>query len=209
MLVLYTDGLIEISRDILEGERVLERVVTSDAAVHAANMAQFIERAIAKEAPRDDIAILAVRFGRPEVRWQFEAEDARAAYTMRDEYFQALTQAGVVEEDDLSICGLIFAELVGNAVRHAPGPLSVSVEFRGPEILLHVIDKGPGFTYEPALPESLWSEGGRGLFLVSMLARAVNVERLAGLGTHVTATLPVSRSSHANGASTRPGAAAS
>lgn len=200
MLVLYTDGLIEISRDILEGEKTLEQVVTSDAAVHAANMAQFIERAIAKEAPRDDIAILAVRFGRPEVRWQFEAEDARAAYTMRDQYFQTLAHAGVTDEGDLSMCGLIFAELVGNAVRHAPGPLSVSVEFRGPEILLHVIDKGPGFTYEPSLPASLWAEGGRGLFLVSTMARAVEVERLPGLGTHVTATLPASRVFNRNGA---------
>lgn len=193
LLVLYTDGLIEISRDIFEGERVLEGVIASRAVVHAANMAEFIERAIGNATPRDDIAILAVRFGRPEARWQFQAEDARAAYAMRSEFFQRLKDAGVAEEDDLSICGLIFAELVGNAVRHAPGPLSVSLEFRESEIVLHVIDKGPGFTYEPALPASVWSESGRGLFLVTALARAVNVERLPGLGTHVAATLPASR----------------
>lgn len=191
MLVLYTDGLIEITRDIVAGEQMLERVVASKAVLHAANMAEFIERAIAHQAPRDDIAILAMRFGRPEMRWQFEAADARAAYAMRDQYFRSLQEAGAYDEEELSTCGLIFAELIGNAVRYAPGSLSVSLEIRGRDIVLHVIDKGPGFTYEPSLPSNIWAEGGRGLFLVATLARAVQVERLPGLGSHVMATLPV------------------
>lgn len=191
MLVLYTDGLIEITRDILEGERILEAVVGSNAVTHAGNSAEFIERAIGNESPRDDIAILTVQFGPPEKRWQFEAADARAAYAMRGEFFSMLRDAGVREKDDLATCGLIFSELVGNAVRYAPGPLSVSLEFRGGDIVLHVIDKGPGFAFEPSLPANIWSENGRGLYLVSMLAGAVQVERLPGLGTHVAATLPV------------------
>ncbi len=191
MLVLYTDGLIEITRDVISGDELLERVVSSDAVAHATNAAEFIERAIANQAPRDDIAILVVRFGEPEVRWQFQAADARAAYAMREEYFRNITTLCAPSEEELANCGLIFAELVGNAVRHAPGPLSVSLERRGDELVLHVIDRGPGFRYEPALPPSIWSEGGRGLFLVSALASDVQVERLAGLGTHVTVTLPV------------------
>jgi serine phosphatase RsbU (regulator of sigma subunit)/anti-sigma regulatory factor (Ser/Thr protein kinase) len=190
VLVLYTDGLIEISRDVIAGEQTLARVVASQAMLHAANMAQFIERAIAEEQPRDDIAILTVRFGCPEMRWQFEAADARAAYTLRDEFFASLSRAGA-KEDDVSMCGLIFSELIGNAVRHAPGALSVSLEYSGGGVKLHVIDSGPGFTYEPSLPDSIWAEGGRGLFLVSTLAREVVVERLPGLGSHVIVTLPV------------------
>lgn len=96
-----------------------------------------------------------------------------------------------MDEKDLGICGVIFAELVGNAVRHAPGALSVSLEFRGEEAVLHVIDKGPGFHYDPALPQTLWAESGRGLFLVSRLAREVRVDRLPGPGSHVAVTLPV------------------
>lgn len=191
MLVLYTDGLIEISRDVIAGDRTLEDVVRSDAVSHAANSAEFIERAIAHEAPRDDIAILVAAFGKSETRWNFEAADARAAYTMRDHFFRRLRDACAPDEDELATCGLIFAELIGNAVRHAPGPLSISLEFRDDRAVLHVIDKGPGFTYHPALPENLWAEGGRGLFLVSSLARDVQVERLAGLGSHVIVTLPV------------------
>ncbi|HEY9179945.1 MAG TPA: SpoIIE family protein phosphatase [Candidatus Baltobacteraceae bacterium] len=191
MLILYTDGLIEISRDVIDGEARLERVVASDAVPHAANAAEFIERAIANEAPRDDIAILAIAFGTSERRWQFQAADARAAYTMRDEYHRMLADVCERDEEALATCSLIFAELVGNAVRYAPGPLSVSLERRAKDVVLHVIDKGPGFTYEPSLPASLWAEGGRGLFLVSTLARKVCVERLTGLGTHVAVTLPI------------------
>jgi anti-sigma regulatory factor (Ser/Thr protein kinase) len=65
------------------------------------------------------------------------------------------------------------------------------LEFREDAAVLHVIDKGPGFRYDPALPENLWSEGGRGLFLVSNLARNVHVEQLPGLGSHVIVTLPI------------------
>lgn len=191
VLVLYTDGLIEISRDIIAGDRTLDEVVGCDAVIHAANPAEFIERAIANQSPRDDIAILVVNFGKPELRWQFEAADARSGYTMRDEYFRRLSDACSLDEEDYAMCGVIFSELIGNAVRHAPGPLSISLEIRGDEAVLHVIDKGPGFRYKPALPESLWSEGGRGLYLVSRLARDVQVERLPGLGSHVVVTLPV------------------
>lgn len=191
ILVLYTDGLIEISHDVMRGEATLERVVKSDAVMHTANVAEFIERAIAYEAPRDDIAILAINFSKSERRWQFEAEDARAAYTMRDEFFRMLSTVCEPDDESFSSCGLIFAELIGNAVRHAPGPLSVSLEQRDGDLILHMIDKGPGFTYEPALPKSVWAESGRGLFLVSMLAREVQVERLTGMGTHVAVTLPI------------------
>jgi len=193
MLVLYTDGLIEISRDVIEGDRMLERVVASQAVMHAANAAQFIERAIAHEAPRDDIAILVANFGAAEIRWQFEAADARAAYVMRDEFFRNLEHLCMMDEEQYSMCGLIFAELVGNAVRHAPGPLSVSLEPRGDEVMLHVIDRGAGFDYRPELPQSIWAESGRGLFLVASVSRNVEVERLPGLGSHVIVTLPVMR----------------
>jgi serine phosphatase RsbU (regulator of sigma subunit)/anti-sigma regulatory factor (Ser/Thr protein kinase) len=190
-LVLYTDGIIEVSRDVVAGEQMLERVLGSDAVMHATNPAEFIERAIADQAPRDDIAILVLNFSRPEIRWQFEAEDARAAYSMRHEFFAKLNDVAPMDDETMANCGIIFAELIGNAVRHAPGPLSVSLQRRGTRVMLHVIDKGPGFDYRPSLPADVWSEGGRGLYLVSKLASHVVVERIPGLGSHVTVTLPV------------------
>jgi len=191
MLVLYTDGVVEITRDIDAGEQMLESVLRSDAIVHAANPAEFVERAIGNLAPRDDIAILVVNFAPSELRWQFEAADVRSAYAMRDEFFQSLLNLCRPSEEDLVSCGVIFAELIGNAVRHAPGPLSVSLELRDGAPVLHVIDRGPGFSFEPRLPANIWSETGRGLYLISKLAHKVEVERLPGLGSHVVVTLPV------------------
>ena len=191
LLVLYTDGVIEATHDILEGEQMLQRVLASDAVLRAANPAEFIERAIGNQDPRDDIAVLVLNFALMEMRWQFEAADARAAYTMRDGYFRALQTACDPSPEELSTCGLIFAELIGNAVRHAPGPLSLSLEFKNGSALLHVVDKGPGFNFEPALPSNLWAECGRGLYLVSKLARGVTAEPVPGLGSHIIVTLPV------------------
>lgn len=191
MLVLYTDGVIEITRDVVAGEAMLERVLSSDAVLYSASPAEFIERAIANQKPRDDIAIIVLNFARTEMRWQFEAADARAAYTLRDDYFARLQELCELDPQSASTCGVIFAELIGNAVRHAPGPLTVSLELRGCDVVLHVIDKGPGFTYQPSLPANLWAESGRGLYLVSKLARKAAVERVPGLGSHVSVTLPV------------------
>lgn len=192
MLVLYTDGVIEAGRDAIAGEAMLRDVLRSDAAIHASNPAEFLERAIADLTPRDDIAIMAIMFGASETRrWQFEAADARSAYTFREEYFESLLRLCGATENELATCGLIYAELIGNAVRHAPGPLSVTMELRGDDVILHVIDKGPGFTYDPHLPSNVWAESGRGLFLINALAREARAERIPGRGSHITVTLPV------------------
>jgi serine phosphatase RsbU (regulator of sigma subunit)/anti-sigma regulatory factor (Ser/Thr protein kinase) len=191
MLVLYTDGLVEASRDVVAGEAMLQAVLSSDAILYTANPAEFVERTIAGQAPRDDIAVIVVNFAHVGARWQFEAADSRSAYTMRDEYFRSLLRWSQADDEQLSVCGLIFAELIGNAVRHAPGPLSASLEVRGDSIVLHVIDDGPGFDFKPKLPSNLWAESGRGLYLIQRLAQRVVVERLPGRGSHVAVTLPV------------------
>jgi signal transduction histidine kinase len=171
---------------------MLEDVLASEAVLYATNPAEYIERAIANQTPRDDIAILAINFAPPQLRWQFAAADARSAYTLREEFFRALSTFCDPTEEELSTCGLIFAELIGNVVRHAPGALSVALELRETDLVLHLIDRGPGFDYQPALPENVWAESGRGLYLISMLAKRVCVERLPGLGSHMAVTLPIS-----------------
>jgi serine phosphatase RsbU (regulator of sigma subunit)/anti-sigma regulatory factor (Ser/Thr protein kinase) len=191
LLVLYTDGIVEIDRDVIAGTKMLERVLASDAVLHAASPAEFIERAIANQTPRDDIAILVINFADGELRWQFEAADSRSAYSMREAFFQRILTTCDADEEQLSTCGLIFAELIGNAVRHAPGSLAVSLEDRDGAFILHIIDKGPGFGYEPTLPGNIWAESGRGLFLISKLAREVSVEQIPGLGSHIAVVLPI------------------
>ena len=84
---------------------------------------------------------------------------------------------------------VILSELVGNAVRHAPGALSISISTSAGKVCLHVIDDGPGFDRRPELPSDVWSESGRGLFLISTLAERLTVEPLPGFGSYVTVEL--------------------
>ena len=100
-------------------------------------------------------------------------------------------------DSDLDAAELVFAEVVGNAVRHAGGPVWVSLTWTDLNPTLTVWDLGPGFDptsgsaeVDPrGLPES-----GLGLFLVRQLAPAFEVETRAAGGMTVSASLPVNRS---------------
>lgn len=193
LLVLYTDSVTELTHDTIAGEEMLCRVVESEAVVHAANPARYIERAVARDARRNDIAIMTVQFGAGNREWRFEAGDASVAYALKGEFMSSLSDLADAGSSELEACELIFAELIGNAVRHAPGPLSISLSTSVEDVVvLHVIDEGPGFEYRPSLPEDVWSECGRGLFLISQLGSNLEVSRLPGYGSYVKVTLPIS-----------------
>ena len=49
--------------------------------------------------------------------------------------------------EDVAIAEIVFGELSSNAVRYAPGPVDVIVDWSGPDPVLHVLDKGPGFRH--------------------------------------------------------------
>ena len=98
-------------------------------------------------------------------------------------------------DDDYDGAATVFVELVGNAVRHAPGPVDVAIEWTGARPVLHVIDEGPGFrTSAPAKgPSDLLSESGRGLFLVSAFTEDFEVSSRRGAGSHARAVLRIRR----------------
>jgi GAF domain-containing protein len=61
MLVLYTDGLVESSHDILEGEARLRAALVDGTVVRAENPAQMLHDLILVNGSRDDVAILTVK----------------------------------------------------------------------------------------------------------------------------------------------------
>jgi anti-sigma regulatory factor (Ser/Thr protein kinase) len=94
-----------------------------------------------------------------------------------------------MRDEERDAAELVFGELLGNVVRYAPGPIEVMFDWSEPVPVLHVLDRGPGFTLMPRLPSDLLSERGRGLFIVWSLAEDFNVtERLDG-GSHARAVL--------------------
>ena len=184
-LVLYTDGVTEATRDAIAGENLLRAVLASDALNFAANPARFVERAVGRNQSQDDVAIMTVRFGKRKTSRHWDVADPAAAYALKGSVLGALHEIAEFTVEQEQNLHMIFSELVGNAVRHAPGALSISLSDDAGKVYLHVIDEGPGFEQSPTLPSDIWSESGRGLFLISALAKDLTVERLAGFGSHV------------------------
>ncbi|HEX3550963.1 MAG TPA: SpoIIE family protein phosphatase [Candidatus Elarobacter sp.] len=189
LLMFYTDGLTEIDRDPVQGEAAIEALLATDEVLFAANPARYVTRLIAGKQSRDDMAVLTVRLGRTYGRWAFDVADSAAAYAIKRD-FVAAVRAHYGGDADAGACEIIFSELVGNALRYAPGRLSLglSVDERG--VWLHVMDDGPGYSAQPTLPADVWSESGRGLFLVRALSDDFTIQRLPAYGTYVRVLLP-------------------
>ena len=94
---------------------------------------------------------------------------------------------------DVAGAELIYGELVGNAVRYAPGQVEVRLEIDdGDPPVLTVRDYGPGLHYHPWKPRrDPYAESGRGLAIVELLARDIAVDRPSDGGTVIRAVLPV------------------
>jgi PAS domain S-box-containing protein len=190
MLVLYTDGLVESTRDFAEGERRLFAGIARCKAVQASQRAETLYREVLRDGSRDDVAILTISIV-PSVqpyRWTFHPLDSTAAASVRAAIMAELrahrqsAEAGVASE-------LILAELIGNLARYAPEEAEIVLEWDHGRPILHVLDIGPGFEFLPKLPIDVFSETGRGLFLISALSEEFNVTRRPEGGSHARVLL--------------------
>ena len=185
-LILYTDGLIEIERDVVLGERAFLRALEQ-----APIDAEAVVRNITRDKQQDDVAMLVLSIfgGNQDASWRFEADDASSAQHARDSFSAHLRQRDLSPEAiDAAI--LVFGELVANVVRHSPGPIEVELYWQQTELLIYVRDRGPEFSVrDPVLPSDPMSEGGRGLFLVGNYAASQTVARRFGGGNEVCVRL--------------------
>jgi anti-sigma regulatory factor (Ser/Thr protein kinase) len=112
------------------------------------------------------------RTGRRRAQFSFAlAPDAHAPATARQELTARL--AGALPPELVDDILLLATELVTNGVRHSPaadgGSVDVGVFLEPASIRVEVSDPGSGFSHVPHRPGTM-SEGGRGLFLVEVLA---------------------------------------
>jgi PAS domain S-box-containing protein len=189
LLVVFTDGLIESTHDIDEGEGRLAEALAHPAFGFCREPAALLRALIVPDEPGDDIAILTLRVGAG-ADWSFDANDARAAQAARKSFVGRLRAAGVNEENRVA-CEIVFGEIVGNAARYTPGPVDVALLRDGSSARLAALDRGPGFRWNAAPPPDEMAESGRGLFLIGTLGREVRVEHIAGFGSYVEVVLPV------------------
>ncbi|HWH10698.1 MAG TPA: methanogen output domain 1-containing protein [Solirubrobacteraceae bacterium] len=121
-----------------------------------------------------------------------DATDSAVAGELRRElsrYFRRHAVAG----SDFDGAELAVSELITNAVRHAPGPAWVHVDWaeRCPRLEIH--DLGPGFALRAVLPDDSDPLGSRGLFLVSHVAGELSATAKRAGGSRVSAVMPVER----------------
>jgi serine phosphatase RsbU (regulator of sigma subunit)/anti-sigma regulatory factor (Ser/Thr protein kinase) len=193
LLVLYTDGLTEATRDIDAGETRLREALQSVAVWDADNPAEAISDCILDEL-LDDVAILTIRIGgsasavtQPlglparDARWSFAPEDGNAARGVRKSIVGMLAELGVTAAQT-TIAELVFSELVSNVIRHGTNEVEIALDLSGEAPVLHALDRGPGFTYSARLPMDIMSAGGRGLFIVRSLTHDLVVTKRTGGG---------------------------
>ena len=129
---------------------------------------------------------------RSSIEWQFRADDAIDALRMRA-VVRAFFVAEADEASDVEGAVLVFGELVANVVRHAPGAISVRIEWPAAgAAMLYVDDWGPGVRSVCTSDDPL-REDGRGIGIVRALARDLSIVSAPFAGTHVSAALPVDR----------------
>jgi serine phosphatase RsbU (regulator of sigma subunit)/anti-sigma regulatory factor (Ser/Thr protein kinase) len=189
ILVLYTDGLVEATKDILDGLDALAAAASDAAGYPAGPLARaLVERALSGAMRSDDSLALVLRRRTPapgprprtapfEYRFSPNAVTVPLARSLFSDW---LDNVGVDPADAEDLL-LTVSELCTNAVRFssgAPGALSVQAWGDGDAIVVEVSDDGGGFDWRPVddVPDPDADEG-RGLFLVSTLADDVNVLR--------------------------------
>jgi anti-sigma regulatory factor (Ser/Thr protein kinase) len=186
MLVFYTDGLIEVDRDVIAGERRFADTL----ARHADNIERVVSETLGGE-QHDDVALLALSVLEvsPQGAWHFESDDAGSANDARFA-FVAYLQRRNLDPDLIASAELVFGELVANVVRHAPGPIDIDLAWRDDTPLLTVRDRGPHFEVgSPTLPDDDFAERGRGLFIISCAASQPVVTARPGGGNEVAVAL--------------------
>ncbi len=199
-LVLYTDGLIESQHDIIEGQERLQKALVELDVFSILSPAEAIYRGISHNGRTDDIVILTMRFDADEkrtkdetfnttaCRWAFDTADADAGHNARYAFVGAVRECGL-QAEALDAAELVFGELLGNVVRYAAGPIEIIFDRSESTLVLHFLDRGPGFTLMPRLPSDLLSERGRGLYIVWALADDFNVTERHDGGSHARAVI--------------------
>ncbi len=188
IVLFYTDGLIEAHRDWKRGEALVDRAVRSELFAATASPAKLVASSCLPPSLHDDVAILAVTVA-PSRRWSLSLDDARAASDARAQFVEFLRGENA-DPGFINAAELIFGELLGNVVCHAPGPVEISVDWLDRSIRLHVIDSGPPIDAgDWRLPDAL-SERGRGLYIIAQLGTGVRIDHLAGTGNHVGVEIP-------------------
>ena len=190
LLVLYTDGLTEFTHNMLEGEQRVREAIASPKVACATRPAKALHEEVLHGGARDDVAILTVRVvSWPEIlHWQLDTHDGENTSRMRNAILAHLHDRGS-PETLIAKAEIVLNEVIGNIARYTDGRADVSLEWNEQHPVFHVRDNGPGFEFVPSLPNDVYSESGRGLFLIAAYAHDFHVLRRPEGGSHARIVL--------------------
>jgi anti-sigma regulatory factor (Ser/Thr protein kinase) len=142
------------------------------------------------------------------VEWSLEPGDTASVPQLRHRILACLRSLAV-PGSDLTDAEIVVGELLSNAMAHTSGPTWVSLRWDGRHPMLSVADLGPGLlralggaglpatdddrTLRAELPADPLADGGRGLYLITRLARDVAVAPRATGGSVLSVTLDLRR----------------
>jgi len=192
LFALYTDGLIEHSRDVEAGERELLDAIRAEIASPSGNPASgVVSRIFADRKNVDDVAslVLAVADDAPE-RFHFDFSALPLGVPiMRRSLAHYLSQQGVDDDEGHAIL-LAVGEAAANAVEHAylvePGLVWVRAECDGETLVIDVNDAGRW------KPVERREERGRGIKLMRALMDRIEIRTMQA-ETNVRLTTRVGR----------------
>jgi anti-sigma regulatory factor (Ser/Thr protein kinase) len=124
--------------------------------------------------------------------WYLHSAHRGVASQVRQELAAYLRRHGS-PDSDFAGAELAGSELITNAVRHAPGPAWVHVDWSDPEPVLEVHDLGPGFELRTEMPTDPTAIGGRGLAITAQITEELERAAKRAGGSKVSARLPVRR----------------
>lgn len=206
-LVLYTDGLVEARKNILDGMEDLKRHAAEVAQLPAPQFAkELVNRALAGAERRDDTLALVLRrdpveAGEPTARWEVAPEPAAVGPARRA--LRDWLRKRDVDGEDPSV---VASELLSNAVRVARERIVLCVQLEARGVVIDVSDDGAGDAVLDARGHELPDDGvvtGRGLFLVRALSERVDVLSTTE-GSTIRAVLPLRSMSPKPSASDSP-----
>jgi serine phosphatase RsbU (regulator of sigma subunit)/anti-sigma regulatory factor (Ser/Thr protein kinase) len=194
-LVLYTDGLIESTKDILQGLDALRSAAAETARYPAAHLARaLVDRALRGAERRDDTLALVLRRRAPlasdtlprlgpfEHRFSPNPATVPIARHLMGDWLEHV----VVDDEERADLLLVASELCSNAVRHSTGaPTSLVLRARADAdaVVIEVEDDGSGFDIplsdDGDLPDAS-AEQGRGIYLARALTDELDAFRRDG-----------------------------
>lgn len=187
-LVLYTDGVIEATGNVIRGLDDLAAAARDVARYPAPYLTRgLVERALAGASRRDDSLVLAIRHrvldnpAKPVLGpFVYRFSPSTATVPLVRHFFHDWLRHQPVDPDLRDDLLFVATELCANSVRAAstaPGSIQLRAELDGAAVVIEVEDDGEGYELDDDTQPQPDAEAGRGLFLVRALTDELGVER--------------------------------